>query len=275
MNEYEMFEVLTQFRKPVLSKMIDALEIQPESKGIDIGCGIGRITNLLAKELALKIELIGLDHSPDLLRYAEATATESNLHFIQGDVNNINLADNAFDWIWSMDTLWVGPQESGCPIQEPNRVLQQLHRSLRPGGRIYLSFWSSQRFLIGHPLLEARLNAAVSANAPYTNDSALESHIFRYPAWLRKAGFIKIQAHSFVGEIAGPLNKGDKRALSYLFQMLWGKTKDEVTRADWQDFQKYGLPSSPDSVLHDQDYYGYYLYTLFSGQKYYHDGVIP
>ena len=48
MNELNIYENLTRFREPLIERMIESLTISPNSKGIDIGCGIGRITNLLS-----------------------------------------------------------------------------------------------------------------------------------------------------------------------------------------------------------------------------------
>jgi len=53
MNEYNIYENLTRFREPLIEKIIKSLDINPDSKGIDIGSGIGRITNLLSNKIGL------------------------------------------------------------------------------------------------------------------------------------------------------------------------------------------------------------------------------
>jgi demethylmenaquinone methyltransferase/2-methoxy-6-polyprenyl-1,4-benzoquinol methylase len=267
MSEYDIYENLTKFREPLIEKIIESLDISPDSEGIDIGCGIGRVTNFLSNKIGLNEDLIGLDFSDDLINYARKNSKKENVRFIQGDVNNLNFDPNSFDWIWSMDTIWVGPKEFGCPTNKPDRVLNQLYNILKPGGKLYLAFWSSQKILPGYPLLEARLNASTSANAPYLNDMDPDSHILCGKKWLSKAKFEHIEAKSFIGEIVGPLNEIDKTALTTLFQMFWGNSRKEVSKKDWERFNEYCSPVSGKFILNNPDYYGFYIYTLFQGTK--------
>jgi ubiquinone/menaquinone biosynthesis C-methylase UbiE len=267
MNEYDLYEKLTRFREPLIEKMIESLGIKPDSRGIDIGCGIGRITALLSKKIGLSKELIGLDFSEEMINYARKNSIQENVTFIQGDVNHLQFNPNSFDWIWSMDTMWAGPKEFGCPTEEPDQIFHRLYRILKPGGKIYLSYWSSQKILPGYPLLEARLNASLSANAPYLNNMVPDNHILRAQTWLQKAKFENIQVKSFVGDIIGPLSENNKSALTILFRMFWGHSENEVSKEDWEKYNEYCLPSSDKFILNDPDYYGFYLYTLFKGSK--------
>ena len=267
MSEYDVYENLTRFREPLIERMIESLAISPDSKGIDIGCGIGRITNLLSKNKRLKNDLIGLDFSEDMINYAKKHSGQANVKFIQGDINNLNFNSSSFDWIWSMDTVWAGPKEHGCPAEEPDKILNQLYGSLNPGGRIYLAFWSSQKILPGYPLLEARLNSSTSANAPYLNGMNPNNHILYGKKWLQNAKFKDIEVKSFVGDIVGPLSENDKTALTTFFQMFWANSKNEVSQEDWKKFNEYCSPESDKFILNDPDYYGFYTYTLFQGTK--------
>ena len=267
MSEYDIYENLTKFREPLIEKIIESLGIKPDSKGIDIGCGIGRITKLLSNKTGLNKELIGLDYSQDMINYAKKNTKQENIIFIQGDINNLKFNPNSFDWIWSMDTIWAGPKEFGCPAVEPDQILNQLYKILKPGGKIYLSFWSSQKILPGYPLLEARLNASKSANAPYLNDMNPDNHILYGQKWLQKAKFKNIEVKSFVGDIVGPLSENDKTALTTFFQMFWSNSKNEVSEEDWEKYKEYCLPSSDKFILNNTDYYGFYIYTLFQGIK--------
>jgi len=267
MSEYDIYENLAKFREPLIEKIIESLAIDPASKGIDIGCGIGRITNLLSNKIGLNKELIGLDFSEDMITYAKKNINHKNVKFLQSDVNNLKFNSNSFDWIWSMDTIWVGPEEFGCPAKEPDHILNQLYEILKPGGKIYLAFWSSQKILPGYPLLEARLNASTSANAPYLKDMDPNNHILNGQKWLSKAKFENIEAKSFVGDIVGPLSEINKTALTTFFQMFWGNSENEVTKEDWEKFNEYCSPTSDKFVLNNPDYYGFYVYTLFQGIK--------
>ena len=267
MSQIDIYEILTKFREPLINKIIDSLEIKADSSGIDIGCGIGHITKLLANNTGLNGKVLGLDYSEEMIDYAKKNSTLQNVEFLQGDINKLEFSSNSFDWIWSMDTVWAGPQEFGCPAEKPDKILDQLYQILKPGGKIYLLFWTSQKFLPGYPLLEARLNASTSANAPYLEDMNPYNHIMNGKKWLSNAKFDRVQANSFVGDIIGPINENDKRALAVFFQMLWGNSSKDVSKDDWQRFKEICSPDSDQFILNQQEYYGYYTYTLFQGIK--------
>jgi demethylmenaquinone methyltransferase/2-methoxy-6-polyprenyl-1,4-benzoquinol methylase len=111
MNEFDLYEILSEFREPLIEKMIESLDIKPDSRGIDLGCGIGYITNLLSKKLGINNELVGLDYSKKFIEYAKKNTENENIRFVQGDIRNLEFDSNTFDWAWSMDTLWVGPKD--------------------------------------------------------------------------------------------------------------------------------------------------------------------
>ncbi len=267
MNQIMTFECLTEFRKPLIEKIINSIKINPNSRGLDVGCGIGQITNLLSNYIGQNGNITGLDYSSDLIEYAKHHFKKENTEFLQGDINNLQLPLNTYDWIWIMDTLWVGPEEFGCPAKEPDKILNKLYQMLKPGGKIYLLYWTAQRLLPGYPLLEASLNASASSNAPYIETMKPYTHIMNGKKWLRNAKFSEIQINTFVGDIVGPLNENDRRALSILFQMLWKNSQKEVSKKDKQIFAEICVSDSNKFILNDPDYYGFYTYTLFQGKK--------
>ena len=267
MNEYKTYEILTTFREPLITQVIKFLNIEPDSRGIDIGCGIGRITRLLANKIGLKEKLTGLDFSNDFLNYARKNSKHENIEFIQGDINRLQLQPHSFDWIWSMDTVWAGSKEFGCPAETPDEILNQMYRILKPGGKIYLLFWTSQKLLPGYPLLEARLNTSTSANAPFVEAMSPDHHVLNCKRWLAKANFKNIRANTFLGDISGPFSEEKKNALTTFFQMFWSETEKEVSKADWEKFNALCSPDSNEFILNQPDYYGFYSYTLFQGRK--------
>jgi hypothetical protein len=137
---------------------------------------------------------------------------------------------------------------------------------LKPGGIVAILFWSSQRLLPGHPLLEARLNATRAANFPYTNDSRPEWHILRALGWLQEAGLDDRQARTFVADIHAPLDDAARDTLMGSFQMLWGEAEPEVMPEDWGQFKRLSQPESPDFILNLPDYYAFITYSLFWGK---------
>ena len=130
-------------REPVIRSAIQALHLPSGSRGLDAGCGIGSHTLLLAEAVAPAGRVTGLDLSPEFLVRARKTAKESGLSrhvsFQEGDVNTIPFGDDSFDWVWSADTVSIGPKETGCPAEDPLPLVQELARVVKSGGNI-LSF---------------------------------------------------------------------------------------------------------------------------------------
>jgi len=268
-NEIEIstYECLAEFREPLLDSIIQSLNIPLKSKGLDGGCGIGFIARLLAKAIGKKGHVTGLDVSEEFIHYARNNNQSANLQFVDGDVNSLQFNDNSFDWVWSIDTVWPGPKEFGCPAEDPLKIVQQFYRVIKPGGSVYLLFWSSQKLLPGYPVLEAQLNTTSSATTPFIREMNPLHHIMNGRHWLQKADFKDVSVKTFTGDIIAPLNENDKNALNILIQMFWGGSESEVDKNDWKEFISLVDQNSDQCILNNQHYYGFYTYTLFQGKK--------
>ncbi|MBI9039744.1 MAG: class I SAM-dependent methyltransferase, partial [Bacteroidales bacterium] len=225
-NEISLYNCLNDFRKPLLSKIINSLGLPSGSRGLDAGCGIGEITKLLYENIGESGDLTGLDFSKDLIQYAQNK--NKKIKFIEGDVKSLPFADNCFDWVWSCDTVWTGPKEFGCPSNNPSPIIGEYFRVVKPGGLIVLLFWTSQKLLPGYPLLESKLNSTSSANAPFTSAMDPIFHVMNMKYWLKKSGLENIKAKTYLYDINAPLSKNDRKALELLFEMLWYAGKTEL-----------------------------------------------
>jgi demethylphylloquinol methyltransferase len=104
---------------------------EPGDLALDICCGSGDLTFLLAKPLGSTGKAIGLDFSPRLLEIARQRALdrpEVNLHWIEGDALDLPFAENTFDCA----TMGYGLRN----VVDISRCLSEVHRILKPGARI-------------------------------------------------------------------------------------------------------------------------------------------
>jgi demethylmenaquinone methyltransferase/2-methoxy-6-polyprenyl-1,4-benzoquinol methylase len=255
-------EQANPLREPTLRAMIAALNLAPDSRGLDIGCGIGLQAVLLAEATAPNSHVTGLDISTELLDYARhkiaASLLADRIAFKQGDMHRLPFPDNSFDWVWSADCV-------GYPTGDLLPTLKEIARVVRPGGRAAILAWTSQQVLPGYPLLEARLNATGSAYAPLLRGARPESHFMRALHSFAEAGLIDAKAQTFVGEVQAPLSVECRIALTSLFEMLWETTSPEVMEADRLEYQRLCRADSPDFILDLPEYYAFFTYTLFSG----------
>ncbi len=266
-RDISIYVCMTEFRRSLLSTIIRSLELPPESKGLDAGCGIGMISKMLAESVGENGHVTGMDIATEYLDLARKQIEKKNVDFIEGDVNSLPFDEDRFDWIWSMDTVWPGPKEMGCPSETPYPIVKDFHRVLRPGGRVHILFWTHQQLLPGYPLLEARLNTASSINALWSDGMDPSINWMNAGCWLERMGFSDISARTFLADINSPFDDIEIRALKILFPMLWGEAETGVRKEDWDLFQHITDPASKDYLLDNPHYHGYYTYSLFSGKK--------
>jgi demethylmenaquinone methyltransferase/2-methoxy-6-polyprenyl-1,4-benzoquinol methylase len=250
-------------REPLLRQIIRSLELPPGSHGLDAGCGIGLQSLLLLEAVGRDGHITGLDILPELLTYGKGVVEKAGLSnqitFREGDVSHLPFEDDTFDWAWSADCI-------GYPAGELAPALNELKRVVKPGGTITLLGWSSQLLLPGHPVLEALLNGTCSGYLPFLRDKGPESNFMRALHAFRVAGLEDVKVQTFVGDIQAPLSMGERKALTLLFEMLWGTPQPYVSPEDWRQYQQLCKPESPNFILDIPDYYGFFTYSVFSGK---------
>jgi ubiquinone/menaquinone biosynthesis C-methylase UbiE len=120
------------WRKEFVPLLYRYLDIHPGQKVVDVGCGTGFMTRLVAEALKGKGEVIGVDRNPQLLSYARKAATEAGLgslvSFRQSDVTKLDLADDFADRVFCQAVLWA--------IPDPKKAMREMIRICKPGGLV-------------------------------------------------------------------------------------------------------------------------------------------
>ncbi|HPC46737.1 MAG TPA: methyltransferase domain-containing protein [Deltaproteobacteria bacterium] len=110
-------------------ELLEKLHAAPDEIVLDIGCGDGKVTAMLAHEVP-KGFVLGIDLSAEMIGYARQTFPREdypNLRFMRMDASHIRLP-RVFDAAFSNACLhWLRDHEA---------VLEGLHSCLKPGGRL-------------------------------------------------------------------------------------------------------------------------------------------
>lgn len=122
----ERLECFRAYKAEVLRR----LELRPGHRVLDVGCGLGFDVDKIADIVGAGGQVVGLDRSAHLLSTAtERTgANRPGARFVVGDAHELDFDDEAFDACRIDRTLQH--------LEDPPRVLQELYRVLRRGGRL-------------------------------------------------------------------------------------------------------------------------------------------
>ncbi len=250
-------------REQLVRRIFDSWQLPPESRGLDLGCGPGLYTMMLAEMLGHSAHITGLDANGEFLAQARwlagQTGMTNRVAFEESDARRLPFGDKSFDWAFSMDCL-------GSIPEDPVVLLSELARVVKPGGLIAVMIWSSQVLLPGYPLLEAKLNATAAGIAPYSLTMKPERHIMCGLDWFAQSGLQPARAQTFVQDVCAPLRPEIKTALIDLFSMRWGNPEAELSPIDWRDYQRLCSAESPDLILDTPNYYAFFTYSTFQGR---------
>jgi SAM-dependent methyltransferase len=126
-------ETLANCQRPFLA----AAAVRPGDRILDVGCGTGQTTRDIAR-IAVDGSALGVDLSSQMTTLARDTALAEgleNVDFLYADAQIHPFESAAFDVVISrMGSMFFG---------DPVAAFSNLHRALRPGGRLVLLTWQS------------------------------------------------------------------------------------------------------------------------------------
>lgn len=114
-------------------RQLDLIQPQPGESLLDLGCGSGAHSRLIASRIAPGGRVVGVDRAADAIDVAKRLSEESQagtLTFQVADGHWLPFDDETFDAAICISVL------AFC--EAPLRVLGEVQRVLRPGGRLLL-----------------------------------------------------------------------------------------------------------------------------------------
>jgi ubiquinone/menaquinone biosynthesis C-methylase UbiE len=180
----------------VRNEYIRMLGIAAGERVLEVGCGSGAVARELARRVAPRGRVVGLDASAALLEVARELANDAGLssliEFQTGDCRALPFADASFDAALAVTTL------SHVPNVE--RAIRELVRVIRPGGRVGVFDIDGDSFLISHPD-RAMTRRIVEA---FSDDGLVNGWLMRSLAGvLRELGLWDVRTRGFM-----PLDTG-------------------------------------------------------------------
>ena len=212
LNHFLSLNIDKRWRRKVRSKLQDILK-EKESMVLDVACGTGDLSLELQRDSAATV--IGTDFCRPMLAVAYEKTAKSGcrIPYVEADAMALSFSDGSFDAL----TIAFGLRN----LPNFRNGLAELHRVLKPGGKIVILEFSSpvvpgfrQLFNFYFSRVLPRIGGVVSGSRgayEYLPDS-----VSRFPdqqelaEMMRQTGFANVEFQNLTGGIAA-IHTGAKR----------------------------------------------------------------
>lgn len=120
------------WREEFVPLLLKYLDIRPGQTIVDVGCGTGHLSRLVARGLDGKGQVIGIDRNQQLLRQGRKLAREAGLQdlvsFRTEDATKMNIEDDFADRVVCQTVMWT--------MRDPRVPLKEMIRICKPGGMV-------------------------------------------------------------------------------------------------------------------------------------------
>ena len=208
---------------------------QPGESILDVACGTGALTGVVAKSIGPNGRVVGLDLSPEMLAVARKITLDPSsaapIEWREGAVNAIPFENETFDIVFCNFGLMFFPDRVAA--------LEEMRRVLKPDGRLALAVWGSIAKCPGQMAMKE------SWRRHFTEAAGLfdAQHSLGDPeavlSLIQEAGFRGASVQSVMGAVHLP----SPEDLARSYGAMAGIQADEKTRAEVIDEVSTALQS--------------------------------
>lgn len=171
-------ERLASLNRLTNDTFIRFLGVAPGMRVLEVGSGLGILANAVAE---IAGEVVGVEYSREQLAAARGAA---NVTFVQGDAHRLEFPDDSFDLVYARYVLEH--------VSDPERVVREMRRVVRPGGRVAAceNDISVMRLDPPSPAFERAWQALADYQASLGGDALIGRRLFRL---FRQAGLREVE----------------------------------------------------------------------------------
>ncbi len=120
----------------IAEQTIRRMNLQPGERVLDLGCGAGWATRILAKAVEGESKgrhgaAVGVDVADEMIARARANARDiENVQYVWGSAAELPLQDGSFDKVLSIESFYY--------YADQDRALNELFRVMAPKGKLYI-----------------------------------------------------------------------------------------------------------------------------------------
>src|SRR5579863_311071 len=124
-------EGMEQDHLPIVLPVLDRMQLKPYDNVIDLGCGAGWLSSLLAEQVP-EGRVVGIDVSDEMIRHARRRNIDrDNVMSVIGEAEQIPWDAAFFDHAISVESAYYWP--------DPARALKEIFRVLRESGSAWIA----------------------------------------------------------------------------------------------------------------------------------------
>jgi ubiquinone/menaquinone biosynthesis C-methylase UbiE len=249
-----------------LRAMVDALPLRPGDYVLDMPCGDGAYTVLLAEKVGSSGRVVGIDLSASYLElaraYAHQSAVAGHTRFQIGDIASLPFDDNTFDLIWCAQSMYSLP--------DPLGVLRELRRVVRPGGTVAVFENDTlHQILLPWPAeLELVVRQAQLRSLATRSPAASKFFIGRdLRSTFAAAGLKNSIVTPYTSIRHAPLSADERIYLAWYFADLGSHARIHLHPDAGAWFERLLDPTSAEYLLDQPDFYVIYIDMVARGVK--------
>ncbi|MEC4888455.1 MAG: methyltransferase domain-containing protein [Nitrospira sp.] len=137
--------LVSRLSAPMAARLVASAELASDHCVLDVGTGTGIVAFRAAAVMGAFGKVVGIDLSDGMLEVARRSAADQGVadrvEFRKMDAELLDCPDGSFDRVLSLFALRHFPH--------PDAALKEMHRVLRPGGRLVVAVGSSAPWFSG------------------------------------------------------------------------------------------------------------------------------
>jgi ubiquinone/menaquinone biosynthesis C-methylase UbiE len=145
-------------RRGAYTRLVELSGARPGDRVLDVGCGTGYLTRLVAKAVGPGGKSVGVDPSPGLIEYARKKSHGAACAYETGVAEALQAPDASFDVV--VTSLAI----HHIPAELRPAAMGEMFRVLRPGGLLLLADFRPPRSRVVRHLVGALTGPAMEHN---------------------------------------------------------------------------------------------------------------
>ena len=138
----DMDQTMARLLQPITEALLPRAGAEGRRNALDVGCGGGSQSIMLAQLLGEGASVLGVDISDPMLEVARAKARQlpagsARVEFLRADASSHPFPQAGFDLVFSRFGVMF--------FDDPVAAFANLHRAMEPGGQLAFSCWQSMK----------------------------------------------------------------------------------------------------------------------------------